>query len=163
MAPDSPPSEIQPLAQEQPFTQREVSTETDLLELGEEVVKKDKHFYNAAADACACCAAAQIKEGKPISAESTCFTVSITKPLASHKGTLVSSIYWQDLDCHKGCVKCSISSMHGKCGPPAKYDEVDSVPVNGPYINVTDSSRGIDVINVSAFNVTKECAHGHCG
>merc|ERR1712166_1122564 len=77
MAPDSPSSEIQPLAQEQPFTQREVSTETDLLELGEEVVKKDKNFYHAAADACACSAAAQIKKVKPISAKSSCFTVSI--------------------------------------------------------------------------------------
>merc|ERR1711935_22247 len=135
-------------------------------ELGEEVVKKDKNFYHAAADACACCAAAQIKKGKPISAESSCFTVSTTKPLASHgkdAGTIVSAIFWQDLDCHKGCVKCSMSSMHGKCGPPSKYDEVDSVPVSGPYINVTDSSKGKPLINISAFNASKECAGGHCG
>ena len=39
----------------------QVGTETDLLELAEEVVKRDPNFYNTIGDACACCKAPHIK------------------------------------------------------------------------------------------------------
>ena len=53
--------------------------------------------------------------------------------------------------------------MHGKCLGPAKYDELHAgIPANGPFINVTDSTKGLPIIDIAAHNATEECAHGMC-
>ena len=43
--------------------------------------------------------------------------------------------------------------MHGKCLGPAKYDELHAgIPANGPFINVTDSTKGLPIIDIAAHN-----------
>ena len=89
--------------------------------------------------------------------------VTMTKLMTSHSGTVISSVEWQDLDCFTGCQKCTIPEMHGKCLGPAKYGEwTAGIPSNGPFINSTDSTKGIPIIDIAAHNATEECAHGMC-